>query len=280
MTGSDGFLRVVASAGIGELVWRDPTGRPAAHGVVPLLLGDRPAVALPWSLERQAREAAAGGVAALVLSDPRVAGPAWTPLALVGAPVLVEDPDGDLVREHLLSEELRKHPPSRALADSPLLRREHWWYLPRLVLALDVTGVVPVAGRGGPSDAVLAVAPGAGDLVVAVVRVGDWDAHPVPVAPLPAGAPGGPPPGPLPPDGPALLVGQEVSVPDVERWTVHVTRGRHERGWVAVDERPARRALEPVPGLLARWRRQRALERACVSALRAHSRRSGPRAVE
>ena len=275
MTGVDGIPRVVASAGIGELLWRDAQGCPAAHGVVPLLLGDRPAVALPWALERQAREAAAGGVAALVLSDPRVAGPAWTPVALVGAPELVEDPDGDLVREHLLAEELRKHPPSRALADSPLLRREHWWYLPRLVLVLDVTGAAPVAARRGPADAVLAVAPEAGGLAVAVVRVGDWDADPVPVVPLPAGASGGPPGGPVPPDGPALLVGQEVSVPDVERWTVHVTRGRHERGGVAVDERPARRALEPVPGLLARWRRQRSLERACVAALRAHSRRSG-----
>jgi hypothetical protein len=125
------------------------------------------------------------------------------------------------------------------------------------VLALDVTEVAPVAARRWPADAVLAVAPEAGGLAVAVVRVGDWDADPVPVAPLPAGAPGVT-------DGPALLVGQEVSVPDVERWTVHVTRGRHERGWLAVEERPAGRELESVPAPVVR----RATARRHVEAIR------------
>lgn len=272
-----GAAPAVRAAGVGELVWVAPDGVPRAYGVVPLLLDGRPAVALPWALEAVAREAAASPSVALVLAEPRMAGPGFTALAMVGAPELVADADGDLVVDRLLDEELRKHPPSRALADSPLLRREHWWYLPRLVLLLDAAAhVVPLAPRRSPADATLAVA-APGGLAVATVTVEDWDADPVPVAPVPA--PGGAtepaaprqPEGRLP-DGPAALVGQELSVPDVERWTVHVTRGSLTAGRLAVTERPATRALEPVPGLLARVRRQRALERGCVRALKAHRR--------
>jgi hypothetical protein len=95
-------------------------------------------------------------------------------------------------------------------------------------------------------------------LHVRTVRVRDWSSDPVAVDGAPAA-----------PAGPAVLVGQEVSVPDAERWTVHVTAGRYHDGAVAVDVPAQSRALEPVPGLLARVRRQRALERACVRALRA-----------
>jgi hypothetical protein len=247
----------VGAAGLAELVWRAPGGAPpVAVGVVPLLLGGQPAVAMSWAYADLARSAAASPQAALVLSEPRLTGGAWEPLAAVGPLTLLEDGDGSLFTEELLAQELRKHPPARALADSPLVRREHWWYLPRLVLLLEAPEVVPVRAREGPGDVVLAV-DDAG-LHVRTVQVADWDAVPLAVRGAPEAV-----------RGPAVLVGQEVSVPDAERWTVHVTPGRFEDGALTPAGPLPARALEAVPGLLARVRRQRALERACVRALRA-----------
>lgn len=246
----------IHAAGVAELLWRNANGAPRGIGVVPLLLGDRPAVALPWAHIEAARSAAASDTAALVLSDPRLTGSAWQPLVLTGRLTLVEDGDGELFTDRLLDQELRKHPPSRALADSPMLRREHWWYLPRLILVLEPFDVGPGERRDGPADAVLAV-DDAG-LHVRTVRVDDWESDPLTVRGGPATV-----------EGPAVLVAQEISVPDIEQWTVHTTTGRYAAGRLAVSERPATRALEPRPGVLARVRRQRALERACVSALRA-----------
>jgi hypothetical protein len=250
--------RAVGAAGLAELLWSAADdGPPQALGVVPLVLGEQVAVALSWAYVEQARAAAAARSVALVLSEPRLAGPAWSPRVLHVRTTLVEDGDGSLFRTRLLDQELRKHPPARGLADSPMLQREHWWYLPRLVLLLDPVEIVPTRARQGPQDAVLAVHEGA-RLHVTTVQVADWDA---PVLAL-HGAPDGP-------SGPAALVGQEVSVPDAERWTVHRTTGRYAAGHLEVLQPADTRALEPVPGLLARVRRQRALERACVRGLRA-----------
>jgi len=219
------------------------------------VLGDAVAVALPWAYEEQAREAAAASSAALVLSEPRLAAPGWEPVAGIGRLLLVEDGEGEVFRAQLLDEEVRKHPPARALCGSLLLRREHWWYLPRLVLVLEPQRVVRVGPREGPQDALLAV--DAGGLQVATVRVREWEAEPLELS-------GGPEV-----RGPAVLVGQEVSTPDAERWTVHVTSGRYDGGRLEEVQRPATRELEAVPGLRARVRRQRDLERSCVRALRA-----------
>ena len=246
----------VRSAGVAELLWRVPDGPPAAIGVVPLLLGGKPTVALPWAHAATARAAAASGTAALVLSDPRLTGSRWTPLVATGRLTLVEDGDGELFADELLDQELRKHPPSRALADSHMLRREHWWYLPRLVLVLDPVDVVPGGRRDGPENVVLGVDDGG--LHVRTVRVPDWDDDPLPVL-------GGPPEV----SGPAVLIGQEVSVPDAERWTVHTTTGRYADARMTRVTPAPDRELEPVPGLLARMRRQRSLERACIQALKA-----------
>jgi hypothetical protein len=247
----------VRAAGVAELVWSDgeATG-PQAIGVVPLLLGNSPAVALPWGYEEQARAVAAARSAALVLSEPRLAGASWRPLAVLGRPRLVEDGDGSLFVDRLLDQELRKHPPSRALARSAILRREHWWYLPRLVLLIESPQVVPVAGRQGPLDAVLAVHDRG--LHVSTVRVAAWEDDPIEIRHAAPEV-----------SGPAVLVGQEVSEPDAERWTVHVTRGRYADGRFTDVQPAVTRTLEPVPGLRARVRRQRQLERACVKALRA-----------
>jgi hypothetical protein len=246
----------IHSAGVAELLWQVDGASPGAAGVVPLVLEERPAIALPWAQVEMARAVAAAGQVALALSDPRLTGSAWRPLVLTGRPALIEDADGSLFTDALLDQELRKHPPSRALADSPMLRREHWWYLPRLVVVLESVRVEELRRREGAADAVLAV-DDAG-LLVRTVRVEDWTAEPLTLRGAPVAA-----------AGPAVLIGQEISVPDVERWTVHTTTGRYVEGRL-VDARPSGpRVLEPVPGLLARMRRQRALERACAGALRA-----------
>lgn len=249
------LLPAVRSAGLGELVWRAPDGGPPyALGVVPLVLGGQPAVALTWAHEATARAVAASAGVALVLSEPRLGGTAWQPLAVHARSTLVEDGDGTLFTAQLLDQELRKHPPARGLADSTLLRREHWWYLPRLVLLLDPVTVHRTTGRAGPDDAVLAVDDGGLD--VSVVRVADWSQDPLVLTGGPVAR------------GPAALVGQEISVPDAERWSVHRTAGTYADGRLAVTPPVPDRRLEPVPGLLTRVRRQRTLERACVRALR------------
>ena len=246
---------VIHAAGVAELLWRQPSGRPGATGVVPLLLDGRPAVALPWAHEATARAVASAPEAALVLSDPRLTGGAWRPLVLQGRPVLVDDADGSVFTERMLDQELRKHPPSRALVDSPMLRRENWWYLRRLLVVLDEPRISDLRPREGPYDAVLAVDDGG--LHVRTVRVEDWDADPLALGDAPSDV-----------RGPAVLVGQELSVPDVERWTVHTTAGDYAGGRLAGVRASGPRELEPVPGLLTRVRRQRALERACLRALR------------
>ena len=255
------MTRAVRSAGVAELLWAAPGAPPQALGAVPLLLGEQPALALTWAHAQQARAIAAAGTATLVLSEPRLSGPGWTPLAATGAVTLVEDGDGGLFAEQLLPQELRKHPPSRALADSPMLRREHWWYLPRLVLLLEPYEVLPVRPRQGPLDAVLAVAPGTDRLDVSTVTVRDWAAAALELSGGPAEA-----------RGPAVLVGQELSVPDLERWTVHRTEGVYGDGRLTDVTPTGSRELEPVPGLLSRVRRHRELERSCLRALRAEGR--------
>lgn len=255
MTHATPLFPSAGRAGLAELVWTAPDGAaPRAVGVVPLLLGDAVAVALPWAYEEQARAAAGSPSAAIVLSEPRLGAPGWEPVAGIGRLLLVEDGDGEVFRAQLLEQEVRKHPPARALCGSLLLRREHWWYLPRLLLILEPQRVVRVGPREGPQDAVLAVDDDG--LQLATVRVSDWDAERLQVV-------GGPEA-----RGPAVLVGQEVSTPDVERWTVHVTAGQYADGRLQDVQRPPTRELEAVPGLRARVRRQRDLERSCVRALR------------
>lgn len=198
-----------------------------------------------------------------MLSDRRLAQRGWEPLIGFGRMELVEDRDGSVFGERLLEQELRKHAPSRAYADSPLLRRENWWYVPRLVLVLAAREVVAAGERQDPDEAVLAVAPGSaagghGGLVVDTVAVADWDGSPRAVSLVGR---------PLPP-GDAVLFCHDFSVPDLERWTRHATAGRWDGERLDVATRPDRRTFAPAPGLLERLRRHRAMERGCRAALR------------
>jgi hypothetical protein len=226
--------------------------------VTPLLLREQPAVALPYAQQALARRLAAAPALALLVSDDRMTGSGWQPVAVTGRPRLLADRDGKLFTDQLLEQELRKYPPSRALADSVLLRREHWWYLPRLIVTLEPDSVTAVGARAGGQGEVLAVVDEAGQLAVDTVRGDDEVAGQRRLTSLH---------GRDLPSGAAVLLGHDFSVPDLERWTPW-----HSRGWLAgahltVEQRPERTSLEPPPGLWRRLRRQQQLERACRRAL-------------
>jgi hypothetical protein len=254
---------VVAASSLAELCWVDEQGVPQARGVVALVRDLRPTLAFTYADEPVAREVARAPQVSLVLAESRSTGAPFRPMLLSGRPRLTEDPSGDVYVSELAIQELRRYPPARLLADSPLLMREHWWYLPRLVVDLDVESVRPVPRRAPSHDHVLVVADGAAPVVrpaAPVVR---------PAAPgeqanarLPLTVEG-PSPGP----GPAVLFGQDASFPDLERWSQWRYRGRWDGSALVVEEAPARTGLAPVPGLMQRWRRQRALERGCVAAI-------------
>jgi hypothetical protein len=252
-------LRALHSASVGELAWIDTSGRPDALPVTPLMLDDQPAVAYPYAYAQLARRIALAPAVGLVVSEPRMTGSGWTPVALQGRPHLLEDPSGQLVKDKLIAQELRKYPPSRALADSMLLRKENWWYVPRLIVVLEVLSVHAVAARKEVFEQrVLAVHSDDG-LHLDTVQTTEKDKDQLTVAslldrPVPGGS--------------AVLLGHDFSEPDLEQWTPWTTRGELADRTLTVSEWPERTTLEPVPKLRQRYRRHRELEKGCKAALK------------
>lgn len=257
-------LRAVRAARVAVVAWHDPAlaPTPQVRGVVPLVGDDGPVLALPYAVADAARSLGAAPEVLLALVDPTRAGAGWEPLLLRCRPRLEEDREGDRFCEELLTQELLRHPPTRLLADSVMLRREHWWWLPRLLVELDVVASGPLAGGEGGADHLLVVAGGTAGgpggpedpaLTAAAVRVDAADPA-VPTVALPDDA--------TLPAGPATLFGQEATT-DFERWGQWAWQGGWDGHGLAVDVVPEHVGLPPVPGVVARWRRQRALERAC-----------------
>jgi hypothetical protein len=263
--------RLVRSSSLAVLTWVGRDGRPHGTGVLALTRDAVPVVALPFSraalaetLDGRGTRGRVGRVA-LALVERRGTGPGFRPAVIAADPRLIVDTTGDLYVEELVVEELRRYPPARLLADSPLLMREHWWWLPRLVVELPDP---QVGWLGEPDDAVER-----GQVLVALdgsaPRVTRVEASPDPGSPRrlaisPAG-------GPEPIEGPAVVVDQDGSFPDLERWAEWCWRGRLRNsvtGWVLdVDEAPERIGAPPPLRLLERWRRHRRLERACREGL-------------
>lgn len=251
------LVQSVRASTVAELSWVGADGCPDALPAVPLLLDGEPAVTYPYAYADLARRIAGSSRVALTLSEPRMTGSPWYPLTVAGRPRLIEDVDGELFKAELLQEELRKYPPSRTLADSLLLRREHWWYVPRMIIVLAADPPVPVEPRTDVDAQVLTVWDG-DRLHVDTVRVARKDDSHLDVTSLL---------GRGLPEGPAALLGHDFSVPDLERWTPWVTRGELAGPSLRVTEWPERTTLEPVPKLRQRFRRQRDLEKACRAAL-------------
>lgn len=245
--------RTLRASSLGEVSWLEPGGAPRAAGVLPLTDDEGPVLAL--TLDRAALATSLGAAEEVVLQvrDPRNTAPGWQPLGLRCRTRLVPDLEGHHFREHLLREELRRFPPARRHADSPLLQREHWWYLPRLLVRLDVERVDEAPPpRTGPSDASLTTAADSRPVASGVeVRDGSirtsW--------------------GPRPAPGRGALLFQDATVPDLEAWTWSVHDVVVDDGGRVLGEAPAP-SPPRMPSLRARWRGERRLARSCAEALR------------
>ena len=258
-------LALARRTGLADLAWAAGAGesaRPCVRGVLPLIDPARPGsvtVALKYAELADARSLAraAGGEALLVLPDDAGAGRT----VLRCRVSVAEDREGTVFDGDLLDQVLRRWPPSRVLADSPLLRREHWWYLPRLLVRLQPVAVERLAAGQG-ADHLLVTMSGRGLQAVGVARPEDLTieargSFDVAAPPAPPGTPA---------DGAAMLHGHAQS-PDRERWSQWSWIGHWDAPTLHAMDARGTLGLGPVPGVLARWRTQRRLEKACRAGL-------------
>jgi hypothetical protein len=255
---------VIAStdlAATAELAYLDRSGTPRLRSVTPMLMRGEPVVTLTYADADLAREISSSPRVCLVFSDSRLAYAGWTPLAVQARAELEPDPEGDTFQDHLLDQELRKFPPSRRYLDSILLRRENWWYVPRLILRLrELDAPLPVGRRRAPEHGVIAWRAGSG-LLADSVRVDDWDSDRIPLRSLAGNE------GLGLADAPAALFYHDFSVPDMELRTSFLVTGRLTNGRLRVEERAGSRSLGKLPGLIARWRAERQLRKRCEAGI-------------
>jgi hypothetical protein len=237
-------------AQLAELAWLGQDGAPRLAVVVPLVDDGRPALALTYDRLTDAESIAAARRIVLAVTTPLLANGA-TPVVAEAQLALTPDPRGVGFEDRLLAQELAKHPPSRQWADSRLLRREHWWYLPRLLLhASRLAPSRPLAA----GDALAAVATG-GRLAVAAVGLDDASSErPRTTTPLP--------------DGQAVLLRHGADVPDLDRRWERRWRGRVVDGELVVEATDALPRHRGRSGVWRRWREEAAYERACREGLR------------
>ena len=251
---TDPFDAGWARAQLAEVAWARPDGTVDAAVVVPLVIDGAPGLALPFSRAGLAADLADATAVRWCLATPEVTGGAPT-TSLPATVAVAEDLDGTAMDSPLLTQLIAKHPPDRRRLDSILLRREHAWYVPRLVVTTVAAGAsepFPVGEalvvRAGPS------ARGGPTLEVGAARHVDLEAGTATVDGV---------------DGPAVLLRHGADVPDLERpwhhhWVGHVAGGRFTAE--VRDDDPPRTA---PPSLLRRMRTERQLERACRAGLRA-----------
>ncbi len=256
MPSDNEMLAALRASSLAELAWSGAGNDLRCHGVVALVRGSTPTIAFTYAEHEVAVSVAAAAEVTLVLSEPRGTGAAYRPLLVRGRPRLEADPDGDAFVEELLEQELRKLPPARLLADSPLLRREHWWYLPRLLVAIEPSVVLPGSDRSPTRDHLLVTAGADGVEILptgiaaeegSTLILDQSSVHDGPV--------------------PAVLFGQDGSFPDLDRRAQWHYAGQVEGPRLDVEHWPARTGLGAAPGVLERWRRHRRFEQACRRAL-------------
>lgn len=256
-------LATATLAARAELGWRDPDGHVRATAVVPLVVDDAIVAALPFSAAATAAGLDAAPAVTVVFSDVRMAHRGWRPCAVPAAVDVSADRDGDWTWTGALDQEVRKYPPSRLLIDTPIQRREHWWYVPRWIVRMrPVAQAHAVARRQGPGDGVLFDSDGPAP-TARTVAVDDWDAASLRLTALDRSA------GPLSGAGPAAVFTHDFSIPDQERASALAVRGERDGRTVAVAARDGHRDLPPA----TLWRRLAAharTERACRRALAAY----------
>ena len=270
------LVNAAAASGRAALVWLTPAGRLDAATVTPLRFRDTIAFALAFDRTPLARALSSARAAALAVNDDRLVSTGWTPM--VGSVDLdvVEDRDGAWLANGLLDQELRRYPPARQLIDTPILRREHWWYVPRWIVSVTgARGVRPVEPVMGPCGGVVAVAD-AGSILLASATVDPASRR---LSGMPPGFA----------DGVVLFHGHGAAGPGLERtgeWTLWYTvaapedtpsqrgetsgqpdaRGAASPDLRVLDERGAPTLRDP-DSLVARLRRHWRLQRRCRLAL-------------
>lgn len=247
-----------------ELGWSEPDGRLRAFAFTPLVIDGTVVAALPFDRSPVVRAIEAATDAVLVLSDSRMALRGWSPWAQRVRADVVADRLGDWTWTGALDQEVRKFPPSRLLIDTPIQRREHWWYVPRWLIRLLPAGPAKaIIRRGGPDDAVLFTTT-SGGLRAATVAVDDWDAQRIRLTALD-------PTTEFAQDASsrALLFTHDFSIPDLDRRTTFEVAGTQHGPWFEVEECRGSPTLGAPPGLIKRlsghWRRERDCRRALAS---------------
>ena len=246
-----------------ELAWIDGAGAPAAISVVPLLDGAVPCVAITYDRAPLLASLADTAEVAFAVTDSRSLPTGARGAAAVGRVTVVDRPSEGL-EEALLTQELRKFPPSRALADSLLLRRENWWYLARILVRLDrIDRVQELAPRRDAGRDALLVRDDGRGLRLDVAAADGWAGEQVTLRSEE----------PLRGDGaPVLAHGHDFS-PDRERWASWDVRGHLRGDRLEVTSCDGRPGLDPrPPRLLERLRRARVLERDCRQGIAAAER--------
>ena len=244
-------------APLAAIAWLAPDGAPDAASVLPLTGSGRPVLALPYAQIDLARALATSTEVVLAVVSPSQAGPGPSaPAALLvtvrGRAEVTADPTGERFQDTgLIEVELAKYPTSRRRLDSLLLRREHWWFLPRLLVCID--------GLHRPRT----VPPGDGLLVTGGRALQVDPCHIEDREPLRIRATG-----PGADRRPAAVIEYGGDLPELERpwerrWHGTLEADRFETDRVT-GEGPSDRPL----GLRQRLRAEKQLERACKAGLR------------
>ncbi|WP_106179845.1 hypothetical protein [Prauserella shujinwangii] len=257
-----------------ELCWLDEAGQPHVVASTPLVAGSVPCVALPYARAPEVAGIGTGTPVAFAVTDSRSLRRGGPGHAWYGTVTRTEDTEGDFFAVELLRQELTKYPPSRTFADSPLLCRENWWWLPRIVLRLARRAhAVELPARTSPHRHALLARERSGELALDVVDLPDGAQGTGGPAALPLRSLAG---GALRGDGAqALAFGYDYSMPDMERWEPWSLRGPLLGDRLEVTDRAGAPGAELGPlTLLQRIRRQRTLSRACRRELAAAQNRS------
>jgi hypothetical protein len=258
------LLAAWRAAQLSELVWDSPDG-PDVLPVVPLSDEGVACVALPYAELARADALAAAGTAIACVSRPTLAGGA-EPIAARVRVRRTDDLDGERFEtSQLLMQELAKHPPSRRRLDSILLRREHWWFLPRILLHLTpVEDPQPLApsdallGRRGPN--------GPSSIQVEAVTITSRSSAqlvldpPLDESPVSRGATA------------AVILEHGAEPPDLERTWGTRTRGTLDGSTLTVTRVERWGRADRMPTLIQRVRDEWGLERACRAGLQASGR--------
>lgn len=262
-------------AGTAEICWITPQG-PRGMSIVPLVWPQerKPCAAVPLS-QLDALDSMPQTAAFSVHSRT----PHARTLVAIGRVELRFDLAGEAFVEHLLAQEVAKHPPTRLRADGLMARRENWWWVPRALVTLSETSRVrELPPRAHPGDALLVRDSGsaAGQPLVTVVGADRWprpdETSWIPLRPRGAD--------PLVGDGEAAFAFGHRHSPDFERWEDWYRSGTmHEAALRSSAGEGAPRAGDECAGdaaplsLLQRFARHRRVAGACRAGIAAAEQR-------